>query len=96
MILNPSLRAYVRHHAEDRPGIYRMLGPEKEILYVGKSVRVKSRLLSYFRAEPAGESREADPGHTGHRVGLRPQRVRRPGEGDATHQAVAAPLQRGA
>ncbi len=52
MILNPSLRAYVRQHAEDRPGIYRMLGPEDEILYVGKSVRVKSRLLSYFRAEP--------------------------------------------
>ena len=49
----PNLRAYVRHHAEDRPGIYRMLGPENEILYVGKSVRVKTRLLSYFRAEPA-------------------------------------------
>jgi excinuclease ABC subunit C len=52
MILNPSLRAYVRQHAEDRPGIYRMLGPMKEILYVGKSVRVKTRLLSYFRADP--------------------------------------------
>jgi len=52
MILNPGLRAYVRQHTEDRPGIYRMLGPEAEILYVGKSVRVKSRLLSYFRAEP--------------------------------------------
>ena len=52
MILNPSLRAFVRQHAEDRPGVYRMLGPEEEILYVGKSVRVKSRLLSYFRAHP--------------------------------------------
>jgi excinuclease ABC subunit C len=52
MILNPNLRAYVRQHAEDRPGIYRMVGPESEILYVGKSVRVKSRLLSYFRADP--------------------------------------------
>jgi len=29
-----------------------MLGPQDEILYVGKSIRVKSRLLSYFRAEP--------------------------------------------
>jgi len=56
MILNPNLRAYVRRHAEDRPGIYRMLGPEKEVLYVGKSVRVKSRLLSYFRAEPGEKS----------------------------------------
>jgi excinuclease ABC subunit C len=52
MIPNPALREYVRHHAEDRPGIYRMLGPQEEVLYVGKSVRVKSRLLSYFRAEP--------------------------------------------
>ncbi len=52
MILNPSLRAFVRQHAENRPGVYRMLGPEEEILYVGKSVRVKSRLLSYFRADP--------------------------------------------
>jgi excinuclease ABC subunit C len=52
MIPNPTLREYVRHHAEDRPGIYRMLGPQEELLYVGKSIRVKSRLLSYFRAEP--------------------------------------------
>ncbi len=51
MMPQPSLRAYVRQHAEDRPGIYRMLGPGKEVLYVGKSVRVRSRLLSYFRAE---------------------------------------------
>jgi len=53
MILDPGLRAYVRQHAEDRPGIYRMLGPEGELLYVGKSIRVKSRLLSYFRAPPS-------------------------------------------
>lgn len=53
MILNPNLRAYVRLHAEDRPGIYKMLGPENEIIYVGKSIRVKTRLLSYFRADPA-------------------------------------------
>lgn len=52
MIPNPALRAYVRQHAEDRPGVYRMLGPLDELLYVGKSIRVKSRVLSYFRAEP--------------------------------------------
>jgi len=52
MIPNPALREHVRHHAEDRPGIYRMLGPQEEVLYVGKSIRVKTRLLSYFRAEP--------------------------------------------
>lgn len=48
---NPALRAYVRAHAENRPGVYRMLGPGQELLYVGKSIRVRSRLLSYFRAE---------------------------------------------
>jgi excinuclease ABC subunit C len=29
-----------------------MHGPEEELLYVGKSVRVRSRVLSYFRADP--------------------------------------------
>ncbi len=48
----PALREQVRRQAEDRPGIYRMWGPGQELLYVGKSIRVKSRLLSYFRAEP--------------------------------------------
>ena len=52
MAPNPALKAYIRQHAEDRPGVYRMLGPQDELLYVGKSVRVKSRVLSYFRAEP--------------------------------------------
>jgi excinuclease ABC subunit C len=52
MTPHASLRAYVRNHAEDRPGVYRMLGPGQEVLYVGKSIRVRSRLLSYFRAEP--------------------------------------------
>ncbi|WP_147093042.1 GIY-YIG nuclease family protein, partial [Myxococcus virescens] len=46
-----ALFAHVREHAENRPGIYRMLGPSDEVLYVGKSVRVRTRLLSYFRAE---------------------------------------------
>jgi len=45
-----SLLAHVREHAENRPGVYRMLGPSGEVLYVGKSVRVRTRLLSYFRA----------------------------------------------
>ncbi len=47
-----SLKDHVRQFAEDRPGVYRMLGPGEEILYVGKSIRVRTRVLSYFRAHP--------------------------------------------
>jgi excinuclease ABC subunit C len=43
------LRQRVRDTALDRPGIYRLFSPEGEVLYVGKSKRVKTRLLSYFR-----------------------------------------------
>jgi excinuclease ABC subunit C len=39
----------VRAGAADRPGIYRMLSSTGEVVYVGKSKRVRSRLLSYFR-----------------------------------------------
>lgn len=52
MTRSSALRAQVRQNAEDRPGIYRMLGPRGELLYVGKSIRVRTRLLSYFRAHP--------------------------------------------
>ena len=43
------MRSTVRDGAADRPGIYRMLSSDGEVLYVGKSKRVRSRLLSYFR-----------------------------------------------
>ncbi|MEJ2205547.1 MAG: UvrB/UvrC motif-containing protein [Gemmatimonadota bacterium] len=51
---NPALRAQISAQAENRPGVYRMYGPGEELLYVGKSIRVRTRLLSYFRA-PRGE-----------------------------------------
>lgn len=47
----PALREHVRLQAEDRPGVYRMLDGNGDVLYVGKSVRVRTRLLSYFNAE---------------------------------------------
>ncbi len=52
------LRAFVRGHAENRPGVYRMYGPGDELLYVGKSIRIRTRLLSYFRAEPGEKAFE--------------------------------------
>ncbi len=35
---------------ENRPGVYRMLGPSGMVLYVGQSRVLRTRLLSYFRA----------------------------------------------
>ena len=48
-----AMRADVRSRCEDRPGVYRMTSSDGEIVYVGKSKRVRSRLLSYFRCDPA-------------------------------------------
>jgi excinuclease ABC subunit C len=45
------MRTHVRTNAADRPGVYRMIAGDGEIVYVGKSKRLRSRLLSYFRAE---------------------------------------------
>ncbi|MFP3948436.1 MAG: nuclease, partial [Longimicrobiales bacterium] len=50
------LRSDVETRAEDRPGVYRMVDGHGEPLYVGKSVRVRSRLLSYFRAPPGDKA----------------------------------------
>jgi excinuclease ABC subunit C len=44
------LRSIVRRQAEDRPGVYRMVSEGGEVVYVGKSKRVRTRLMSYFRA----------------------------------------------
>lgn len=51
------LRNYVLANAEDRPGVYRWRAPDGRLLYVGKSVRLRSRLLSYFRASAGKAAR---------------------------------------
>ncbi|MEP6906290.1 MAG: GIY-YIG nuclease family protein, partial [Gemmatimonadales bacterium] len=43
------MRAIVKADAADRPGIYRMLSSTGEVVYVGKSKQIRTRLLSYFR-----------------------------------------------
>lgn len=44
------LREKVRADARNRPGTYRMLGAGGEVVYIGKSKALRTRLLSYFRA----------------------------------------------
>ena len=46
-----ALRDLVRAGTKDRPGTYRFLCDEGSVLYVGKSKQLRTRLLSYFRAE---------------------------------------------
>ncbi len=52
------LREEVRAQARNEPGVYRFTGPRGEILYVGKSVRLRSRLLSWFRSAPRSKGWE--------------------------------------
>ena len=53
-----ALRAHVRAEAEDRPGVYRMLGATGLVLYVGKSHRLRTRLLGYLRAGTKNRRRD--------------------------------------
>ena len=43
------LHAYVKERAENRPAVYRFVAADGEVVYVGKSKQLRSRLLSYFR-----------------------------------------------
>jgi excinuclease ABC subunit C len=45
------MRDRVRREAENRPGVYHMVAEDGEVVYVGKSKALRSRLLSYFRCE---------------------------------------------
>jgi excinuclease ABC subunit C len=50
---HPVIGDYLRR-LEDRPGVYRMLDPRGEVLYVGKARSLKRRVASY--AKPTGHS----------------------------------------
>jgi excinuclease ABC subunit C len=52
-----SLHQQVKAEVRQRPGVYRMISPDGEILYVGKAKNLRTRLLGYFRAAyPAEKS----------------------------------------
>ncbi len=52
-----TLQARVKAEVKGRPGVYRMISPDGEILYVGKAKNLRTRLLGYFRAAfPAEKS----------------------------------------
>lgn len=46
-----NMLAIVKDTARDVPGVYRMTSAEGEVIYVGKSKALRTRLLSYFRAQ---------------------------------------------
>lgn len=47
------MREKVKTSAENRPGVYQMIAADGEVVYVGKSKAIRSRLLSYFRCASA-------------------------------------------
>ena len=49
------LHRRVKALAENRPAVYRMLDPSGRVIYVGKAKRLRTRLLSYFRARDPEE-----------------------------------------
>ncbi|MBX3173441.1 MAG: GIY-YIG nuclease family protein [Gemmatimonadaceae bacterium] len=46
-----NLLAVVKDTARNVPGVYRMTSAEGEVIYVGKAKALRTRLLSYFRAQ---------------------------------------------
>jgi excinuclease ABC subunit C len=46
-----NMLALVKDTARDVPGVYRMTSAKGEVIYVGKSKALRTRLLSYFRAK---------------------------------------------
>lgn len=46
-----TLRELVRAGCENKPGTYRMLAANGTVVYVGQSRKLRTRLLSYFRAK---------------------------------------------
>ena len=48
-----AIRRLIREQFPPTPGVYGMIGVDQEIIYVGESKNLRSRLLSYFTGMPA-------------------------------------------
>jgi excinuclease ABC subunit C len=48
------LRGHVCLHVANKPGVYGMIDAAGELIYVGKALRLRTRLLSYFRPRSRG------------------------------------------
>ncbi|MEP6766630.1 MAG: nucleotide excision repair endonuclease, partial [Gemmatimonadaceae bacterium] len=46
-----TLRELVRAGCDNKPGVYRMMSENGAVMYVGQSRKIRTRLLSYFRAK---------------------------------------------
>src|ERR1019366_5185153 len=51
-----TMLGHVKAGVGQRPGVYRMISPDGEILYVGKAKNLRTRLLGYFRADFPAET----------------------------------------
>jgi excinuclease ABC subunit C len=85
--------ADVRASCENRPGVYRMIGPGDEVLYVGKSVRVRTRCCRTSARTAARRPRRSSATRTASTGSTRRASSRRCC-GDAQHPEVAAAVQR--
>jgi DNA polymerase-3 subunit epsilon len=52
-----ALSSEVRLNLPDQPGVYKMLGHDGRVLYVGKATSLRSRVNSYFRGQKTKGSR---------------------------------------
>ena len=46
--------------APEAPGVYRMLGENDEVLYVGKAKNIKKRIVAYSHFDTHGFANQAD------------------------------------
>lgn len=67
-------RASIREHVPESPGVYAMVDREEMVVYVGKSIQLKDRVLNYFVDTPSAPGDRTHP-RKEHRVGTHARRL---------------------